>query len=360
MSPSLRRIGAILAKDLREAVRDGRILVLLLLPIGLAVFYNSTAPDENERPQTTVAIVDPGRTGLAAELRKAARSSVDLKIVSAEDAADARQLVIDDDAELAVIAERDAGGQAPPRARVLLRENATPTAQSVVALVDDAVAAAADRPAATQVSIEPVAVPASERKPADVIDQATILVVISVIMLLGFVALMVVPMQTAEEIGTGTFGALRLAATGSEILAAKALGGLLYAVGGTALTLAITGVEVHDPVRLYGGAIALAISLTGFGLLLGFLSGNANQINTYGGFIVFPMILLASAVLFVDSGFMAVVLDVLPISQGARLLFDGVSPQEPFATGAVAWLVLAAWGLAGFAVLARIARRRDA
>ena len=227
-----------------------------------------------------------------------------------------------------------------------------------MAVVDDAVAAAAGRPPASDVSVRQLPVAASDRKPSDVIDQPTILVVVCLIMLLGFVALIVVPMQTAEEIGSGTFGALRLAATGTEILAAKALSGLLYAVVGTLLTLAITGVEAHDPLRLYGGALALAISLVGFGLLLGFLSGNSNQINTYGGFLVLPVVVLATAVLIVDSGFFALLLDVLPVSQGARLLFDGVSPQEPFDTGLVAWLVLGAWSVAGLAVLTRVATRR--
>jgi len=358
MSP--RRIGAIVVKDVRDAVRDGRILVLLLLPIGLAVFYNGTASDANERPETTVAIVDPARTGIADELRKASRRSVDLTTIAARDAAAARRTVDADDAAFAVVVQPAASGDAPARARILLPENATPTAQSVVALVDDAVAAAAGRPPSSQVSVERLAVAASDRKPTDIIDQATILVVICIVMLLGFVALVVVPMQVAEEIGSGTFGALRLAATGPEILAAKALSGLLYAAGGTALTLAITGIGAHSPLRLYGGALALAISLVGFGLLLGFVSGNPTQINTWGGFIVLPVIALGTAVLVVEDGIMAVVLDVLPFSQGTRLLFDGVSPQEPFATGLVAWLVLAAWSLAGFAALTRIASRRDA
>jgi len=357
---SRRRIGAILLKDLREAVRDGRILILLLLPIGLAVFYNSTVPDAEERPEVTAAIVDPARTGLGRELRKAAQSSVKVTLANVPDARAARRVVVAEDADLAVIATGDIARDAPAGAEILLPAGASPAAQSVVALVEDAVAAAAGRPPASEVRVRELPVPSSGRVAADVIDQGTILVVISIVMLLGFVALMVVPMQTAEEIGSGTFGALRLAATGPEILTAKALSGMLYAVGGTALTIAVTGIDAHDPLRLYGGALALAVSLVGFGLLLGFMSGNANQINTYGGFLVMPVILLASLVTIVDSGVLKVVLDVLPFSQGARLLFDGVSPEEPFHTGLVAWLVLGAWSLAGFAVLTRVAKRRDA
>jgi hypothetical protein len=66
----LRSVGAILLKDLRDAGRDGRILVLLLLPIGLAVFYNAVIGDKNELPKTKVAIVDPGNRGVAQQLRQ--------------------------------------------------------------------------------------------------------------------------------------------------------------------------------------------------------------------------------------------------------------------------------------------------
>ncbi|HEV7807490.1 MAG TPA: ABC transporter permease [Solirubrobacteraceae bacterium] len=357
---SARRIKAILVKDLREAMRDGRILILLLFPIGLAVLWNATTPDDQERPETTVAIVDPAHAGLGRELRTIATRSAKLTVRSVKGASEARRIVDAEDADFAVIAHRAAPPDAPARADVLVPENATPATQAVVALVDDAVAATSGRPPASDVRLRLLPVATADQKPAELVDQSTILVVTAIIMLLGFVALIVVPMQTAEEIGSGTFGALRLAATGPEILSAKAISGLLYAVGGTALTIVLTGIDAHDPVRLYGGAFGLAVSLVGFGLLLGMLSGNPNQINTYGGFLVLPVILAGSAVLFVDSGIAKMVLDVLPFSQGARLLFDGVSAQEPFHTGIVAWLVLAAWSLAGFAVLRRVAIRRDA
>ena len=95
--------------------------------------------------------------------------------------------------------------------------------------------------------------------------------------------MMVVPIQTAEELETGTFGALRLAATGPEILAAKALAGYVYGAAGVGLTVVLTGLDVHDPLLFFGAAFALIVSLVGFGLLLGLLVPNANAINTYAG-----------------------------------------------------------------------------
>ena len=246
-----RRVLAILVKDLRDALRDGRILIVLLLPIGLAVFWHQTAPDEDERPTTTVAVVDPARIGLAAELRQAAARSVEVTTRAAPDARAARRLVDADRAAFAVVARRSESGSAPARADVLVPENATPTAQSVVALVPDAFAAAARRPPTIDVRLRSLPVAASDRRPFDLVDQPLVFVVVGVTMLLAFVALMVVPMQTAEEIGTGTFGALRLAATGPEILAAKALCGLLFAAAGTAVTLLLTGADPHEPLRFY-------------------------------------------------------------------------------------------------------------
>jgi hypothetical protein len=109
-----------------------------------------------------------------------------------------------------------------------------------------------------------------------------------IIVFVTFVAMIVVPIQTAEELETGTFGALRLAATGPEILAAKAV-----------------------------------------------------------------------AVFFVEAGIFGTILDLLPFSQAAKLLGNGLSTPAPFDTGPLAWIVIAAWALLGYAILARIASRRE-
>ena len=167
------------------------------------------------------------------------------------------------------------------------------------------------------------------------------------------------PIQTAEEVETGTFSALRLAATGPEILAAKALVGYVLGLAGVGLTVALTGLDVQDPLLFFGAAFALIVSLVSFGLLLGLLVPNSNAINTYAAFLLAPLIGSAVAVYLVDSGIVGAILDVLPFSQAAKLLADGVSGQAPFGAGVVAWLVIAAWALAGYGALARIASRRE-
>jgi hypothetical protein len=227
----------------------------------------------------------------------------------------------------------------------------------VVALVPDALVRAAGGEPPAHPAVRVVA--AADREPADVVGASTLTTLFAVVALLSFVGMMVVPIQTAEELETGTFGALRLAANGREILAAKALAGYAFGAAGVGLTVALTGTHVHDPLVFYGAAFALMVSLVGFGLLLGVLIPNATAINSYAAFLLTPLIASAVAVYFTPSGVLGAVLDVLPFSQAGRLLGDGVAAAPPFGAGAVAWLVIAAWAVVGYTALIRIATRRE-
>jgi hypothetical protein len=199
----------------------------------------------------------------------------------------------------------------------------------------------------------------ANRKPVDIVGRGAVTSLFAIVALLTFIAMMIVPMQIAEELETGTFGALRLAATGPEILAAKALVGGVLGAAGVGLIVILTGLDVHDPLLFIGAAFALMVSLVGFGLMLALLVPNSNAINTYAAFLLTPLIFSAIAIYFVDSGIWRTVLDILPFSQAAKLLGDGASGPDPFHAGAVSWLIIAAWALAGYAALVRIASTRE-
>lgn len=352
---NLRRVLAILGKDIKDAARDGRIVVLLLMPIGIALFYNATIDDENKLPTTKVAIVDPGDRGMARELRDAAGKSGKLEIKEARDTAAARKLVAEDEVDLAVLTPTDGAGA--ERANVLVGQDASPAAQGVVALVPDALARVDGRapPAQTQIR----SIPPTDQKPYEIMGPRSLSILFAIVLLVAFVAMMIVPIQTAEEIETGTFSALRLAATGPEILAAKAVAGFLYSAVGVAITVQVTSLELSNPLLFFGAALALTITLVGFGLLMGLLIPNANAINSYAAFFLFPFVGLAAAVYFIDSGIFLIILDVLPFSQAAKLLGDGISAEAPFDAGLVSWAVIAVWAVLGYVVLARIATRRE-
>lgn len=352
----VRRILAILRKDLRDAMRDGRIVLLLAMPIGIAVVYNATLPDDRELPTAEVAVVDPGHLGAAAALRAAAGKSVKVRLRHTRDGSSARRLVAATDIDFAVVVA-PAQRQGPTRADVLVSEDATPEAQSVIALVPDALTRAAGRSPTAQAQVQVVA--ATDRKPIDALQSRTVTVVLMVALLVVFVAMMVVPIQMAEEIETGTLGALRLAATGTEVLLAKALAGLIYGLAGVGLIVALAQLDVPHPLLFFGATLALAVSLVGFGLMMGLLWPNSSAINTYAGFLTVPFIGVAFAALFVDSGIGATILAVLPFAQATKLLADGLSAQTPFNAGLGSWAVILAWAVIGYALLARIASRRE-
>jgi hypothetical protein len=353
------RIQAILLKDLRDAMRDGRVVIVLLLPIAIAIYFAATTSDTEERPRTTVVVVDPDGLGVADQLRERTARAVEVRTKTAEDEAAARRLVDDDEAAFAVVVAGRPAAEEPVQARVLLPENATPTAQSVVGAVPDAVTAAAGRDPAAVVQTTALPVSAADQSPAELIDQRTLMIVISLVMLVAFVSLLVIPIQTAEEIETGTFGALRLAATGTEILAAKALNGIIYGIGGVALVTVITGLDPVSWPAYVGASLLLLLSMVGFGLLLGLSSGNANQINTYGGFFLVPVVFIAVAVVLVDDGVFDTILNFIPFSAATELMLDALTPERPFDTGILSWVVLAVWTVLGLFLVARVATRRE-
>ena len=102
--------------------------------------------------------------------------------------------------------------------------------------------------------------------------------------------------------------ALRLAATGPEILTAKALGGLIYGLVGTAIIVGIIRPELPRPALFAVATLLLVLSMVGFGMVLGLVTRNANAINSFGAFLVFPLVGIAMAVVFVTSGIFATVL----------------------------------------------------
>src|SRR4051794_8233271 len=240
MSP--RRILAILTKDLRDTWRDGRILVLLLLPIGAGVF--TSMANEEKLPMTSVAVVDQADGAVTRELRSIAGKSAKLDVERVSDAAAARRLLAAEKVDVAVVV----APSGTPRAQLLVAQHAAPAAQTVLELAPVALARAAGREPPPRPRVE--VVPAASQKPADVVggqfDE-----LFSILLFVIFVAFMVVPTQTAEELETGTFGALRLVATGREILAAKALAGYVYGAVGVGLTVVLTGLDVSEPLLFY-------------------------------------------------------------------------------------------------------------
>ena len=279
MSP--RRILAILTKDLRDAWRDGRILVLLALPIGMAVFYTRDRR-RGEAAETSVAVVDPagGRSRASCARRRQEREA---RARAAPDAAAARKLVADEEVD----ARRRRRARSPAaRARSPRRPG-----RFAGGAVDRR--ARARRPGAGGRREPPARTAgrgrrAADQKPSTSSAAHARRLFVDPRLFVIFVAMMVVPMQTAEELETGTFGALRLAATGRRSSPPRRSRATSTAPRASRLTVVLTGLDVNDPLLFFGATLALIVTLVAFGMLLGLLLPNTSAINTYAGFLIVP------------------------------------------------------------------------
>ena len=63
--------------------------------------------------------------------------------------------------------------------------------------------------------------------------------------------------------------------------------------------------------------------------------------------------------MYLDSGILAILADVLPVSQVASCSPRGSSDQEQFEAEPARWLVLIAWATADYGALALFALRRE-
>jgi ABC-2 type transport system permease protein len=359
---SAARVWAILRKDLVDAIRDGRVLAIIIVPIALGVLYSVIYPDEEPRPTAKVVVVGsaPDAARLAAELPRDVRRALDLTVSRQADERKARQQVEDDDADVAVVVPDGLLGQAragrAPPLRMLVGADASPAARAVTELLPATVGRLSDRAPAVRAAVQ--AVEASSPSVIDELGLRRYFVLAAVVMVIGFIALLATPIVLAEEIEKRTIEALLLAARGSEVLTAKALVGVVYSVVATAITLALTRVPVERPGLFALGALGTIVSLVGFGLVLAYLFRSADKLNTWGWVLLMPVLVPAFVVGLPIPGWLDAVAQVVPTGQGMRTMVDGSLADDVFGGLGVALAVFAVWGLLGFVVLSRVLQRR--
>ena len=358
---SLRRLWVILRKDLLDAIRDGRVLVALLIPIGLGVFYSLAFPDEEPRPTAKVVVVgDADARRVAERLPRDVGRAIELTVTRTADEGRARRDVAADDVDLAVLVPdgllADARAGRSPPLRLLARGDASPTAYAVADLLPGTVGSLADRPAA--VDVRTVAVERTTSDAYDALGLRRYFAVAAVAMLLGMIGLLVTPIVLAEEIDKRTLEALLLAARGGEVLAAKALVGVIYGAIATIGTVLLTRLEPERPLLLALGALGSGLSLVGFGMWLAYLFRSPDKLNTWMGVLLFPVLTPAFLVGADLSGLVDGLLQALPTTQGMRLMVDGSLGEDVFGDHLLAVAVLVAWTVAGLALLGRTLQRR--
>ncbi len=360
-----RMIGTIFLKDLIDAIRDARVLVAIIVPIGLGVFYNVTFQDGDPgRPDITVAYYAAAPSGLPDALRDVLGENAKLAFDDAADEPTVRRAVANDevDAGLLVPAGFDAAVRAGERPAVKLIEpdNSGFDGQLFAQALNPALRSLAGQQSPAVVETES---PGSGfRDTLDIFNQIGLrryMVMATMLFVIGMVSLLALPVILAEETEKRTIDALLLIASNLDVVLAKALVGFVYSVIGVGLVMVITGLYPERPFAFTGVLVLLTVALLGIGLLLGSVFKNANQINTWSGFLLVPFVTPVFAVGFPVPDLMDLALRLLPTSQAMRLALNALQGERLFDGQLSGVLVITAWGLVAYAlVFWQLQRRR--
>lgn len=355
----------IFLKDLIDAIRDARVLVAIIVPIGLGVFYNATFTDDDPgQPDISVAYYAAEPSRLPDQLREVLGENTKLAFDEQPDEPAVRRAVANDDVDagLLVPAGFDAAIQAGQRPSVTLIE---PDSLGF----DGQIFSQALNPALRSLAGQQTPAVVETESPGsgfqdtlDIFNQIGFRrysVMATMLFVIGMVSLLALPVILAEETEKRTIDALLLIASNLDVVIAKALVGLVYSVVGVGLLVLITGLYPERPFAFAGVLLLLTVALLGIGLLLGSVFKNANQINTWSGFLLIPFVAPVFAVGFPLPGLVDIVLQALPTSQTMRLALNALQGEQLFDGQLLGIFVIIAWGVAAYALVFWQLRRRQ-
>lgn len=347
-----RLVFALFRKDLFDALRDSRILISLLLPLLLGISYNAIFPD---RPRTTLqlAYAVDGDSGVPESIRQRLPQSFELKAERLSTADEVRERVRRDaQLGLAIPAGFDAAVRAgaAPRLRVFTREQIGGGANTLLLTLDAVLREMAGQRPPAAFGVEPVKADSGPVLLGE-LGFRRYVVLATLIMMVSFIALIVVPIILTEEIEKRTIEALTLVLSPGEVVVAKALVGLAYMAIAVPLLLITTRLLPAD-VPAFALAVALlGVALVGFGLLIGGLFRSATQVYTWSGLFLLPVLTPPFLVAMDLPKAVEVVLVAFPTSQGMRVAANALAGRPIFADPALGVAVIAAWGAAAYALL---------
>jgi ABC-2 type transport system permease protein len=360
---NIRIIRAILVKDLLDAIQDSRVLMALIVPLGIGLFYNFTFDDETARPQANLGVTGDTSSALPSTIDSLFGDALDLKITNFATEDELRADLDDGDTDLGVVIPDgfDAAVQNGSTPRLDLIEppvmsNAT---RYLLAAIDPALRALSGSAPPADVQVEAIPESGSNVTVTDVLGVRTWAVYAAIVLMITMIGMMAVPIVLTEETEKKTYDALIMVASNMEIIVAKALLGVCYVVVAVPLLLRISGISpVETP--LFVAAIALlTISMIGFGLFLAGFLKSATQLNTWSGLIMTPLLAPAFIVGLPTPGWLETAAGLFLTGSAAKLIFDSASDRSLFSDTAVSFLIIGIWGVVAYALLYwRLSRRQ--
>jgi len=344
-------VRTIFAKDLRDAIRDARVLVAILVPLGIGVFY-SLIFDDGDPTTPTAAIVYAAvdDTGLPDALRDVIGEVIHIEWRQVETAAEVDRQVTNDEADVGFVvpAGFDAAvlaGQRPPL-RIYLPEQPAFGAQFVAGAMEPALGALAGQTVPADIQLATAIEPEADPLIFERLGIRTYMVLASILFLLAMIAMLVVPVVLAEEAEKKTLDALVLIASYADVIVAKALVGVAYSAMALAIMLGLTQLSIANIPTFVTAVLATSVTLIGLGLVMAGFFKSANQLNTWAGVFLIPVI---SPVFLVGAPLGEVaegVLLALPSSQAMRLVVDATSGESIFGGAWLSYLGIVLWGIA--------------
>jgi ABC-2 type transport system permease protein len=359
----LRNVLAIFLKDAIDAMRDSRIVVSLIVPIGLGLLYNNIFPEEG-LVSVKLAYHADDSPAILAGIRAQAGNFADLRVQEVADEAEARKLVGDGTVDVALIV--------PPGAETAIRAGQGPT----IVLVgkqppgngEAFVTGALERTSRELAGQRPPAVVRTERVGSGTSEVAQLgelgprrfFVLATVVMLIAMIGMLAVPVILTEEMERKTLDALLLIARQSEVIAAKSLVGLVYVAIGVPVMFVLTRLEVHDAPTLVLSTALLSLVLVALGLLIAGVFKNATRVYTWSSLFVLLAFGPAFLIGFPIPQWAEALVRATPTGAGMRLMTNGIAQKPPFGDAWLDYLVLVIWIVASFALLRWQLGRREA
>jgi hypothetical protein len=358
-----RIIGGIFRKDIKDGMRDSRIIGALVAPVLIGLMYSFVFTDQAPKQKVRVGVVAASATKLPGAVRGVAGGFLKLSFRTVGDEAKLRDLVARKKIDIGLVVpsgfDQAALAGSSPKLRLLLPTSSSYSGDYVAAILDRSVLRLAQRGPPAVIERTSVPISGSSALVFQQLGMRKYFVLWSVIFLLAMIAVYAVPMSITEELQTHTMDSLLLIASSADFILAKALFGLAYCVVSIPIMLSITRVGPADATAFILSMALSAITLVGIGLLLGSMLSNPNQLSTWGSLISMPLIGAAVAGGLGLPPAVEGVLFVLPTTHTTRLGVNAMAGSAVYGAAWASYAILAGWVVVIYALVFWRLRRME-
>ena len=359
---NLRLALAIMKKDLLDALRNARLLVVVLLPIGFSVLYGYLFRDTATNIE--IVLYSPGPSELAERL--AGMRTVSLFVVAAPEQLET--MLSDEAAALAI--------ELPADFDRALRDGIRPSVELLVGrdeqdarraqqLILLEIGALSGRPPLVDFVEKRPSAATSESEREAAADQSLFeglslqayFVVLWVMMGITMNGTFLVPTLLVEEKEKRTLDAILVAPPSyADVVLGKMVVGLIYSLLSAFAVMAVNDGFQGDIALSLALVVLASIALALIGLLIGGLIDNLTSLNTWSTFIMLPLMLpglLAAIPLGMLGGVLRTIMQIVPtyqVVQGLSLSLSGKGVETAGSLAVLAFecgvlFVLVLWSL---------------